>query len=73
MHRSFHSVSAYFLTQTPVYQARATQPLTQEYSYSTYLQVGLQTQLTQTYAIKNIPAPVTTARNKRYRKSYLQR
>jgi len=32
----------------------------------------LQAQLTQTYAIQNIPAPVITARNKRYRKSYLQ-
>ena len=55
-------------TQAAVYQAQATQPLTQQYSYSTYLQVGLQAQLTQTYATQNIPAPVITPRNKRYRK-----
>jgi hypothetical protein len=73
MHRSLHSVSTYFRTQTPVYQAQATQPLTQQYNNSTFLQVGLQAQLTQTYSIQNIPAPVVTARNKRYRKSYLQR
>jgi len=43
MHRSINSVSTYFRTQAPVYQVQATQPLTQQYSYSTYLQVGLQT------------------------------
>jgi len=29
MHRSLHSVSTYFHTQAPVYQAQTTQPLTQ--------------------------------------------
>ena len=73
MRRSLHSVSTYFHTQAPVYQAQATQPLTQQYSYSTYLQAGLQAQLTQTYALQNIPAPVIIARKKRYRKKcYLQ-
>ena len=72
MHRSLHSVSTYFRTQAPVYQAQATQPLTQQYSCSMYLQVGLQAQLTQTYTIKYIPAPFIITRNKRYRKSYLQ-
>jgi hypothetical protein len=68
MHTSLHRISTYFSTQAPVYQAQATQPLTQQYNNSTFLQVGLQAQLTQTYAIQNISAPVVTARNKRYRK-----
>jgi len=66
MHRSLHSVSTYFLTQAPVYQAQATQPLTQHYNNSTFLQVDL-TSSTDTN-IQNIPAAVVTARNKRYRK-----
>jgi len=69
MHRSKHSVSTYFRTQAPVYQAQATQPLTQQYSYSTYISSGrLQAQLTQTYAIQTIPAPVIITRKKRNRK-----
>ena len=53
MRRSLRSVSTYFSTQAPVYQVQATQPLTQQYNYRTYLQVGLLAQLTQTYAIQN--------------------
>ena len=48
MHGSLHSVSTYFRTQAPVYQAQATQPLTQQYSYSTYISSGRLTSSTDT-------------------------